>query len=111
MLDDLKSAIACYQRALKLAVDIDAQPLIMAVVVAIAKVLIRKGQREKALTYLSVVHAHAHGDQELKGEVGDLIAEIKTELSRDKIAEAEKDAKALGLVEVAKAVLSSEEGT
>ncbi len=111
MLDDLKRAIACYRRALKLAVDIDAQPLIMAVVVAIAKVLIRKGQREKALTYLSVAFAHAHGDQELKGEIGDLIAETKTELSRDKIAKAEKDAKALDLVEVAEAVLGSKEGT
>ncbi|TET20584.1 MAG: tetratricopeptide repeat protein, partial [Candidatus Cloacimonadota bacterium] len=111
MLGDLVKAMACYCRGLKIAMDIDAKPLILAIIVATAKVLIRRGERERAFVYLSVAYAHAHVDPELKREVGDLIAEIKTELSRDKITEAEKDAEALSPVEVAEAVLGSEEGT
>jgi tetratricopeptide (TPR) repeat protein len=107
MLDNIPQATEYYCRALQRVVDIDAQPLIFAVVVAIAKVLIRKGRRELALTYLTVAFSHGNVDAGLKREVGDLIAEIKSELADDKITRAEKDARGLGLVEVAGEMLGS----
>jgi tetratricopeptide (TPR) repeat protein len=109
MLDDIPKAMEHYRRAMKLAAGIQAQPLILAIVVAIAKILIRKGKREDALTYLLVSFASAHVDQELKGEIGDLVAEIRVELPDGVVADAEKRAHGLDLDKAAEEILHSSE--
>jgi tetratricopeptide (TPR) repeat protein len=107
MRGNIENAMIHYCRGLRIALDIDAKPLLLAVVVAIAKVTIQRGKREKALTYLSVAYANGDFDKELKGEAGDLIVELKTELTDEKIAQAEKNAKGSSLIEVAEEMLGS----
>ncbi|GIV98517.1 MAG: hypothetical protein KatS3mg057_3174 [Herpetosiphonaceae bacterium] len=102
---DYATSTEHFDRALKVAVDIQAIPEVLSILIGIADRLVRQGATEEAIQLAAVVLSHPASYQLTKQGAENLLAQLRAELSPEVVAAAYERGSARAFEEVVAALL------
>ncbi len=94
-----------FHQALKTAMTIHALPIVLDILVGFAKLIIKQGEKEKALEFLTISLTHSAAEQETKKRAHQLISELESQLNTKVVDTIKQKSKLCKLEEVAAAIL------
>lgn len=106
-LGDFGTAKENFYEALRIAHDIQSKPLIVYVLVGVAKMLVHEHHREKAVAVLVVVINHPRSNKETRDEAEHLLAQLKADLHPVDFDKAQANGQALLLDDAVALLLDS----